>query len=113
MTGTGWLDLAMAFVLFLASHSLPARPAVRSRLVAALGEAGYLVLYSAVSLLALTWLIVAAGRAAVRRGVGVCTVAAVGAEPGDAGVLLSCRLRHRGPQCSELWRARSAMVRPR
>ena len=63
MTGTGWLDLAMAFVLFLASHSLPARPAVRSRLVAALGEAGYLALYSAVSLLALTWLIVAAGRA--------------------------------------------------
>ncbi len=63
MTGNGWLDLAVAFVLFLALHGLPARPAVRRRLVASLGEAGYLVLYSTVSLLALTWLIVAAGRA--------------------------------------------------
>ena len=63
MTGNGWLDLATAFVLFLASHSLPARPAVRKHLVAMLGEVGYLVLYSTVSLLALTWLIVAAGRA--------------------------------------------------
>jgi uncharacterized membrane protein len=63
VTGNGWLDLAMAFVLFLASHSLPARPAVRGRLVAALGEAGYLVLYSTISMLALAWLIVAAGRA--------------------------------------------------
>lgn len=63
MTGNGWFDLAMAFVLFLASHSLPARAAVRKRLVAALGEVGHLVLYSTVSLLALTWLIVVAGRA--------------------------------------------------
>lgn len=63
MTLDGWLEMAIAFVLFLASHGLPARPAVRGRLVAALGGAGYLAVYSIVSLLALGWLIVAAGRA--------------------------------------------------
>jgi uncharacterized membrane protein len=60
---TGWLEMAAAFALFLALHSLPARPPIRTRLVHALGEAGYLVLYSLVSLLALAWLVVAAGRA--------------------------------------------------
>jgi uncharacterized membrane protein len=59
----GWIEMAIAFVLFLASHGLPGRPAVRRRLVTALGEAGYLAVYSIVSLLALGWLIVAAGRA--------------------------------------------------
>ena len=63
MTENGWLDMAIAFVLFLGSHSLPARPTARRRLVGALGEGGYLALYSVVSLLALAWLIVAAGRA--------------------------------------------------
>jgi uncharacterized membrane protein len=63
MTGSGWLEMAAAFVLFLALHSLPARPAVRGRLVAALGERGYLAVYSLTSLLALAWLFSAAGRA--------------------------------------------------
>jgi uncharacterized membrane protein len=63
MTGSGWLDMAIAFVLFLALHSLPARPAMRGRLVAALGERGYLTLYSLASLLALAWLVVVTGRA--------------------------------------------------
>lgn len=63
MTGHGWLNMAVAFVLFLASHGVPTRPAVRGRLVSVLGEAGYLAVHSIVSLLALGWLIVAAGRA--------------------------------------------------
>jgi len=63
MTGHGWLDMVIAFVLFLAPHGLPTRPAVRRRLVGALGEGGYLALYSLVSLLALGGLIVATGRA--------------------------------------------------
>jgi uncharacterized membrane protein len=62
MTGDGWLDIAVAAVLFVASHSLPARPSLRQRLVGALGEAGHFALYSLISLLALGWLIVAAGR---------------------------------------------------
>jgi uncharacterized membrane protein len=63
MTGHGWLDMAIAAILFVASHSLPVRPSLRRRLVDALGEAGYLALYSLVSLLALGWLIAVAGRA--------------------------------------------------
>lgn len=63
MTWHGWLEMAAAAVLFFASHSAPALPALRRRLVGALGEAGYLTLYSLASLFALGWLIVAAGRA--------------------------------------------------
>ena len=63
MTDHGWLEMGAAFAFFLALHSLPAGPAIRPRLVRALGETGYLVLYSLVSLLALAWLVVAAGRA--------------------------------------------------
>ena len=58
-----WLEFAGAFALFMASHALPARPGLRRRLVAGLGERRYLALYGAVSLVLLGWLIVAAGRA--------------------------------------------------
>jgi uncharacterized membrane protein len=63
MTGHGWLDMAIAAILFVVWHSVPARPGLRRRLVGTLGEAGYLALYTLASLLALGWLIVAAGRA--------------------------------------------------
>jgi uncharacterized membrane protein len=63
MTWHGWLEMAIAAVLFFASHSVPALPGLRRRIVGALGEARYLALYSLASLLALGWLIVAAGRA--------------------------------------------------
>lgn len=63
MTGSGWMELALAFAIFLASHSVPVRPAIRRRLVDLLGERGYLALYSLISLLALALLIAAAGRA--------------------------------------------------
>ena len=40
-----WTPFTVAFVLFLASHAVPARPALRARLVRALGERVYLLLY--------------------------------------------------------------------
>jgi uncharacterized membrane protein len=45
-----------ALALFLALHMIPAIPALRARLVGAMGRRGYLVAYSIVSLLALGWL---------------------------------------------------------
>jgi uncharacterized membrane protein len=59
----GWGGFAAAFGVFLLSHAVPARPAVRRRLTGLLGERGYLLGYSTVSLAVLAWLIVEAGRA--------------------------------------------------
>lgn len=59
----GWGGFAGAFAVFLLSHALPTRPALRARLVAALGERLYLATYATVSVGVLVWLIVAAGRA--------------------------------------------------
>ena len=56
-------EFAIALVLFLLAHAVPARPAVRHRLTAALGERPYLALYSAVSIALLVWVIWAAVRA--------------------------------------------------
>lgn len=56
-------EFALAFVVFLASHSLPTRPPVRRRLVAALGERRFQLAYSVASLALLAWLIAAAQRA--------------------------------------------------
>ncbi|ABD86797.1 NnrU family protein [Rhodopseudomonas palustris] len=58
-----WAEFIAAFAVFLASHAVPSRPAVRAAMVARLGERGFLALYSGVSLLVLAWLIGAAGRA--------------------------------------------------
>jgi uncharacterized membrane protein len=59
----GWTEFIAACVVFLLSHAIPARPAVRAVLVRALGERGFLIGYSLESLVVLTWLIIAAGRA--------------------------------------------------
>ncbi len=59
----GWGEFAGAFGLFLLSHALPARPGLRRRLVGMLGERGYLMLYSLLSVAALAWLVAAARRA--------------------------------------------------
>jgi uncharacterized membrane protein len=56
-----WTQFAAALVAFLASHSVPARPAVRRMLRERLGGRAYMVLYSIVSLAVLAWLIAAAG----------------------------------------------------
>jgi len=55
-----WLPFAGAFALFVLSHAVPARPAVRARLVRSLGHHGYLAAYVAVSLATLAALIAAA-----------------------------------------------------
>jgi len=54
------LDLAMAFALFIALHSIPAMPHIRRRLVAAVGHRAYLIAYSLVSIAVLGWLFKAA-----------------------------------------------------
>lgn len=61
----GWLEFAAAFALFFLSHSLPTRPAVKSRLTAVLGARGFATGYSILSLAVLYWLLTAAGRAPV------------------------------------------------
>lgn len=60
---TGWTEYAAAWAVFLLSHAIPVRPPVKPWLVAKLGYAGYVILYSAVSVAILIWLILAAGRA--------------------------------------------------
>src|SRR5208283_4888147 len=59
----GWAEFAAALGAFLASHIVPARPAIRRTLRARLGGTAFTVLYSAVSLAILVWLIAAAGYA--------------------------------------------------
>ena len=58
-----WVEFTAAYIIFLASHAIPARPPVRVRLVGWLGERWYLAGYIAVSLGLLVWLISAASRA--------------------------------------------------
>lgn len=62
MSGS-WAGFAAAFLAFLAAHAVPAQPPVRRRLVALLGERGYLFAYIVVSLALLALVIAAAGRA--------------------------------------------------
>lgn len=58
-----WAEFALAFVVFFVSHSVPVRPPIKPRLVKALGQRGFTIVYSALSLGVLVWLIVAAERA--------------------------------------------------
>ena len=59
----GCFEFSLAYVVFFLSHSLPVRPPLRPWLQARLGVSGFTLAYSALSLAALAWLIVAAGRA--------------------------------------------------
>lgn len=58
-----WGEFLAAFVTFFVSHSIPTRPAVKSRIVAKTGALGFTLLYSALSIAILTWIVSAAGRA--------------------------------------------------
>lgn len=58
-----WAEYAAAWTLFLLTHAVPARPRIKSWLVVRLGRHGYGLVYSAISILALAWLIGSAGRA--------------------------------------------------
>lgn len=60
---TGWGELLAALAAFLLTHAVPARPLIRSRLVAWAGLRAYLIGYSALSILVLGWLIAAAASA--------------------------------------------------
>ncbi|SMO66359.1 NnrU family protein [Ruegeria faecimaris] len=59
----GWPLFFAALIAFLATHAIPARPAVRDRLITTFGRRGYFVAYSILSLLVLGWLIIAAAQA--------------------------------------------------
>ena len=58
-----WGGFLAAFAVFFVSHSIPVRPPVKSRIVAKIGALGFTLLYSALSIAVLTWIIIAAGRA--------------------------------------------------
>lgn len=58
-----WIEFALAMAAFVASHRLPALAGLRGRIVARIGMRGYVVLFSAVSLGLVWWLVAAAGRA--------------------------------------------------
>ena len=59
----GWAEFTLAFAVFFASHALPVRPPLRPWLEARLARKGFTLVYSALSLAVLAWLIGAAGRA--------------------------------------------------
>ena len=58
-----WAEFITAILVFFASHSVPVRPTMRAVLVGKLGQRGFTLCYSALSLAVLTWVIGAAGRA--------------------------------------------------
>lgn len=58
-----WGEFIAAFVVFFLSHSIPVRPAVKTRIVAKTSALGFTLLYSTLSIAVLTWIIAAAGRA--------------------------------------------------
>lgn len=59
----GWAEYAAALTVFVLSHTAPLRPRVKLALVARLGRRGFSLAYSALSLLVLAWVLMAAGRA--------------------------------------------------
>lgn len=60
---TDWIEYTAAWSFFLSTHACPVRAPVRPWLVARLGSFGFGLAYSALSLVALAWLVGAAGRA--------------------------------------------------
>lgn len=58
-----WSEFVVAGAVFLAAHRIPTIPSVRSWLVALIGERGFLIGFSVLSVALLWWLILAAGRA--------------------------------------------------
>lgn len=54
------VQFALAYVLFMTAHVVPAAPQVRGFALHALGRGAYLALYSLISLLLLVWLVAAA-----------------------------------------------------
>lgn len=61
----GWFEFIAAFVGFFLVHNGPTRPEVKPRLIALLSPRGFTLVYSLLSLAALYWVLMAAGRAPV------------------------------------------------
>lgn len=59
----GWVEFALALIVFMGSHRIPAALGVKGALIGALGPRGYTVAFSIASLFLLWWVIEAAGRA--------------------------------------------------
>lgn len=60
---SGWGEFSLALLSFFVLHSVPVRPAVKSRIINLTGGRFFTLAYSCVSIFALGWLIVAASRA--------------------------------------------------
>ena len=58
----GWGEYAATWLVFLLTHAVPVRPPVKPWLVRRLGPAGFGLIYSALSVGVLVWLIRAAAR---------------------------------------------------
>lgn len=58
-----WWELGSAFLLFFASHVIPARPDIRTWLIAHIGRRSYLFGFAVNSVAAFGWLIASANRA--------------------------------------------------
>lgn len=58
-----WTGFAAVIAAFFLTHSLPVRPRIRNRIVGALGERGFTIGYSVLSLIMLSAVIAAAGYA--------------------------------------------------
>lgn len=58
-----WLNFIVAFLAFFLSHSVPIRPRIRAQLIGILGQSGFGLLYSILSLAVLIWLVSAAAQA--------------------------------------------------
>ncbi len=59
----GWLVYLLALAAFFLTHFLPSRHGLRGRLIGFLGRRVYFALYGFVSIVALAWVILAAGAA--------------------------------------------------
>ena len=59
----GWWEFIAAYAAFFLSHAVPVRPRIKGRIAALVGRRGFTLVYSALSIAALAWLISAAGRA--------------------------------------------------
>lgn len=60
---TGWAGFALALAAFLGTHFVPTRPAIRARLIEALGRRAWFGVYGLISFAVTAWAIWAAGRA--------------------------------------------------
>ena len=54
---TGWAGFALALTAFLGTHFVPTRPAIRARLIEALGRRAWFGVYGLISLLVTAWVI--------------------------------------------------------